>query len=392
MNPETFVCQLTPQIPSGIATLAIRGPKATEIITSMFQFPVPSGKRQQLAEMRVYYATWSAASDSTGEEQVVICRSSELQVEVHCHGGKAICEALLQAMVDRGANRISAQDWPSDLAADLCVQAERALQEAPTDLAASVLLDQFNGALDGVLEKLVSSLEGAAASHSAADQEPILREIDLLLAAGEFGQHLCRGWRIVLAGPPNVGKSSLINALVGQEKLIVHDQPGTTRDWTESGAVIGGWPVQLTDTAGIRQSEDEIETAGVNKAKELVHSSDLLVLVVDATQGWQPIHDELASVDVRRLVCWNKMDQAQMEAIAGGRDLPTTLASCVGQPGIQEVLSSIEEQLFADAPSPGNAVPFNAEQLSGLALARTLVESGDYWKARDCIVGLRGQG
>ena len=392
MNPETFVCQLTPQIPAGIATLAIRGQNAIEIITSMFQFPVPSGKRQQLAKMRVYYATWSAASDATGQEQVVICRSSESQVEVHCHGGKAICEALLQAMVDGGAERISAQEWPSDFTARPSVQAEKALQEAPTDLAASVLLDQFNGALDGALEKLAASLEGSAASGSAADQEPTLQEIDSLLAAGEFGQHLCRGWRIVLAGPPNVGKSSLINALVGQEKLIVHDQPGTTRDWTESGAVIGGWPVQLTDTAGIRISEDEIETAGVNKAKELVHSSDLLVIVVDATQGWQPIHDELASVDVRRLICWNKMDQAQVESISTDKDLPLTSASCVGQPGIKELLGSIEEQLFADAPSPGNAVPFNTEQLAGLALARSFVESGNYSKAKDCIAGMRGQG
>ena len=392
MNPETLVCQLTPQIPAGIATLAIRGPRAIEIITSMFQFPVPGGKRQQLAEMRVYYATWSAASDSTGEEQVVICRSSELQVEVHCHGGKAICEALLQEMVDRGAKRISAQEWPSDLVGSPSVQAERALQEAPTDLAASVLLDQLNGVLGAALEGLEELLKSAAVAQSAADQEPILREIDSLIAAGEFGQHLCRGWRIVLAGPPNVGKSSLINALVGQEKLIVHDQPGTTRDWTESGAVIGGWPVQLTDTAGIRQSEDEIETAGVNKAKELVHSSDLLVLVVDATQGWQPIHDELASVDVRRLVCWNKMDKARMEPIAGDGRLPSTLASCVGQPGIQELLRSIEEQLFTNAPSPGNAVPFCAEQLSGLALARSFVESGHHSKASDCIAVIRGHG
>ncbi len=392
MNPETFVCQLTPQIPAAIATLAIRGRKAIEIITSMFQFPVPGGKRQQLAEMRVYYATWSAASDSTGEEQVVICRSSEWQVEVHCHGGKAICEALLQEMVDRGAKRISAQEWPSDLVGSPSVQAERALQKAPTDLAASVLLDQLNGALGAALEGLEELLKSAAVAKSTADQEPILREIDSLIATGEFGQHLCRGWRIVLAGPPNVGKSSLINALVGQEKLIVHDQPGTTRDWTESGAVIGGWPVQLTDTAGIRQSEDEIETAGVNKAKELVHSSDLLVLVVDATQGWQPIHDELASVDVRRLVCWNKMDEARMEPIASDGRLPSTLASCVGQPGIQELLRSIEEQLFADAPSPGNAVPFCAEQVSGLALARTFVERGHHSKASDCIAVIRGQG
>lgn len=392
MNPETFVCQLTPQIPAGIATLGIRGPKAIEIITSLFQFPVPSGKRQQLAKMRVYYATWSAASDSTGAEQVVICRSSELQVEVHCHGGKAICEALLQAMVDGGAKRISAQDWPSDLAGSPRVQAERALQEAPTDLAASVLLDQLNGALCAALEGLEESLKSASVAQPTADQEPILREVDSLLAAGEFGQHLCRGWRIVLAGPPNVGKSSLINALVGQEKLIVHDQPGTTRDWTESGAVIGGWPVQLTDTAGIRRSEDEIETAGVIKAKELVHSSDLLVLVVDATQGWQPIHDELASVDVRRLICWNKMDRAQVEPKSTDRGLPSTLASCVGQPGIRELLISIEQQLFADAPSPGSAVPFNAEQMSGLALVRTFAERGDYSKARDCIAGLRGQG
>ena len=115
-----------------------------------------------------------------------------------------------------------------------------------------------------------------------------LEQLKGLLRFGDLGLHLTTPWRVVLTGPPNVGKSSLINALVGRERAIGSAQPGTTRDVVTAVTAVGGWPIELADTAGVRQVVDPLEREGVNRAKRSREHADLVVMVADATQNAPP--------------------------------------------------------------------------------------------------------
>ena len=107
------------------------------------------------------------------------------------------------------------------------------------------------------------------------------QQIAILLARADLGRHLVRPWSVVLAGPVNVGKSSLINALAGYGRSIVHHAPGTTRDAVTAATAIDGWPVELCDTAGLRPAATPVERAGIERAQERLAQADLAVLVFD---------------------------------------------------------------------------------------------------------------
>jgi small GTP-binding protein len=162
----------------------------------------------------------------------------------------------------------------------------------------------MNGSLRGEIEQVISLLEA-----NPTDVRPAREALRHLISTYDFGQHLVTGWRIVLAGPPNVGKSSLINAIAGQSRSIVHAMAGTTRDWVEAETAIDGWPVTLTDTAGIRESAEAVEREGINRALERIQAADLLIIVVDASIGWTSTHEEIAAAATApKLICVNKFD------------------------------------------------------------------------------------
>src|SRR5262249_26206167 len=132
--------------------------------------------------------------------------------------------------------------------------------------------------------------------------------LDKLLALAPVGLHLAQPWRLVVAGPPNVGKSSLVNALVGFERAIVFDQPGTTRDVVTALTAFSGLPVELCDTAGLRNTDDSLEAAGVARAQEQAAAADLVLLVLDVSQPWMADQRELVDTWPRAIVVLNKAD------------------------------------------------------------------------------------
>jgi tRNA modification GTPase len=206
--------------------------------------------------------------------------------------------------------------------------------------------------------------------------------IDQLLAHASLGLHLTRPWKVVLAGAPNAGKSSLVNALVGYERSIVYAQPGTTRDAVGVETAVAGWPVRLVDTAGLRESTDPVERAGVAIARRQIAQADLTILVYDAadprsiaasvTAAGATGDGQAADADPSlrlsdALLVANKIDlvaKGQRDALAG---LPT---SALAGDGIAGLLRAIGRRLVPAPPDRGAAVPFTTEQVDALRCAR----------------------
>ncbi|MBC8876190.1 MAG: 50S ribosome-binding GTPase [Planctomycetes bacterium] len=171
----------------------------------------------------------------------------------------------------------------------IAAEARIALAAARTERTAAILLAQYRGALEAELTAIVALLENEE-TDAAADR---LRRLERY---ADFGKHLTTPWRVVLTGHANVGKSSLINAILGYERSIVFEQPGTTRDVVTATTAIDGWPVELADTAGLREGGDAVESAGVRLARERLAAADVVVAVFDRTHRWCPVSAGLCQV------------------------------------------------------------------------------------------------
>ncbi len=388
---QTLVARLTADVPAAIATLAIRGPQACEIIGSLAKL-----SSAQLELGRIYYGTWQlelAPPNATPEptvsaaEQVVVCRTEFDLVEVHCHGGAAVCQALLRELQQAGCKLLSHAEFPSEVQCPLARAAQQDLLLTTTDRAAAMLLDQMQGALRRAIENI-------ATVFASGDLTAVDDRITELLHWSDLGLHLAHPWKVVLAGPPNVGKSSLMNALVGTRRAIVHHEPGTTRDWIEAAGAIDGLPVLFTDTAGVRPAEDEIEQAGVQRSQERLQRSDLGILVVDAQQGWTQVHEQLLKLaPPRPLIVWNKVDLVKQasERVATGQaiipvGIPIIRCSAIEPGGVADLLGAISQRLVPVYPAPSVAVLFRRDHVERLVECRQLLREGELMQSQQVIV------
>jgi tRNA modification GTPase len=259
--------------------------------------------------------------------------------------------------------------------------------------AASILLDQWASALAGE----VSQIDLLLSSNHANDA---VRRLETVLQRSDVGLHLTTPWRVVLAGRPNVGKSSLINALLGYERSIVFNQPGTTRDVVTAAAALEGWPVELTDTAGLRaldeaNSADALEAAGMAKAREQFAAADLLVLVFDATQPWRPEEEGLVQRWPSAVRVLSKCDvtgspagQRFVAEAGSGTASPFLRTSAITGEGIESLGRHIAAWLVPEVPPAGAPVPFTTRQVDLLTGAVAAAKSGQVAEARTLLVRL----
>ncbi|MCE5269073.1 MAG: 50S ribosome-binding GTPase [Planctomycetaceae bacterium] len=243
------------------------------------------------------------------------------------------------------------------------------MADARTERTAAILLDQFDGALRRAIDDIHRTL-------ARREFLPARQKIDALLSRSSLGQHLVRAWRVVLAGRPNVGKSSLMNALAGHQRSIVHHEPGTTRDAVTLDTAIDGWPVQLCDTAGLRQANDDLESAGIELARQRLAKADLIVLVCDQSVPWSAADQTLLDQWPGALVVYNKCDLAVGTAATCGINYPPSglQVSALRGDGIEPLLEAIARRLVPDSPPPGAAVPFMPEQAAEIRAMRELSE------------------
>ncbi len=380
-SPPTYVVELTPPGRAAVAVVLVAGPNAIRAVNHYFK--AHSGR--SIVEVpfgRIVVGRWGGP---TGEE-LVVCRHSEEEIEIHCHGGIAAVRAVIEALVAHGCQMLTWQDWLQRPRSRVCPKLESAsaaadattwaahiaLASATTARTAAILLDQLNGALS-------MSIHAALESIAAVDWQHAAKLIDELLQRREVGLHLTSPWRVVFAGAPNVGKSSLINALAGYERAIVAPTPGTTRDVVTLTTAIDGWPVELADTAGLRTTCDELEAAGVQLAEGALAGADLAVIVEDATDLRRDEDRELPRLPSRVIRVRNKIDLVlNASAAAGVADDRThgflVNTSALTGEGIAELAATIGESLVPNPPALGDAVPFTAQQVEALAVARSAIK------------------
>lgn len=356
---QPHVVELTPPGRGAIASLLVEGPGALAAVGSCCR--TQSGDRPRLQpgdRLRLVRFGPEPA------EQVVLHAAAADRVELHCHGGRAVVGRIVELLSAQGCAAIDWRQWIDRHTPDpIVAQARQALAGAATLRTASILLDQCQGALGAALD--------AAAADLAAGRKPeAIAALETLARRAALGRHLVRPWRVVLAGPPNAGKSTLINALLGYARAIVHATPGTTRDLVTATTAIDGWPVELVDTAGLRQADEPLEQAGIAMAERELAASDLVVLVFDRSQAPTKAHAALAARYPKALMVQNKADLPP----AGMPSAGIALSAASGQ-GVDQLTAAIGRALVPDPAPAGAAVPFTEEQADRvetlLAQART---------------------
>ena len=246
------VIQLTPPGRGAIATLLVEGPRAVDVVEQEFR---PAGSRT-LRAPEADRPIYGRFGPPPGEE--VVCAPQGRR-----GGGNPLprrqrgAERIVELLAARSCTTLGWREWIAQQEPDpLAAAARIALADARTRRTAAILLDQYAGALRRAIDEIRATW--IATIWPRAEQG-----ISALLRRAQFGRHLIEPWRVVVAGAPNVGKSSLVNALLGYSRAIVHPTPGTTRDLVTAPTVIDGWPVQLIDTAGLRATEDPLEQSGI---------------------------------------------------------------------------------------------------------------------------------
>jgi tRNA modification GTPase len=307
----------------------------------------------------------------------VVCRRNDDHVEVHCHGGDAAVRAIVESLVALGCEELDWRAWTRQTIEDpIVAEARIALADAPTDRTAAILWDQHNGALRRGLDAIVAAIDGGD-FRVASDQ------VAAILAQAPVGRHLIEPWRVVLTGRPNVGKSSLINALVGYPRAIVHSTPGTTRDAVTTQTAIDGWPVELSDTAGLRESSDPIEAAGIRMAEQRLAGADLVVLVLDASIARTSDDDKLLAAWPTALVVYNKIDLVERARLGERGDGIATNA--VGGQGIADLAAAVGRRLVPSPPAPGQAVAFCDNHFRALREVEQALGRGQSAAARQML-------
>ncbi len=350
------IVQLTPSGRGAVATLLVEGHGSLDAIGALFR--PKSG--QALTATAIDRPLFGRFGAEPGEEVVVRCRGEE-SLEIHCHGGRAAVARIEDELAQGGGQIVSWQEWTDTHHVDpITAAAHRALAEARTERTAAILLDQYQGALRRAFDEIEQALGDGDTTR--AD-----RLIDTLLGRASLGQHLIRPWKVVLAGRPNVGKSSLINALVGYSRAIVHRTPGTTRDVVTATTAMDGWPVELSDTAGLRTVDQSVERAGVRLARRQLAEADLAILIFDASEAWGESDQSMLDAWPESFVVHNKCD---LRCAAGGPTSGLATSATTGQ-GIERLVAAISERLVPESPRSDAAIPFTTEQIEQLAAWRS---------------------
>jgi tRNA modification GTPase len=391
-TPDARAAVITPPGEGGIGIIALAGRDAVNVLDSVFD----GTKRPAGALEPGAVAHGTVRRDGAILDEVIVARVEEpggpaagACFEVNCHGGVVAVRSVLRCLEEAGARVVGPSEFaPRPLSgagplsrAALRARALASLPRARTRLGAAMLLRQAAGALSDELEG-VSELLRAGEAHEAAAR------LDALLPAADLAQALLGPPRVALLGPPNVGKSTLLNALLEHERVIVHHEPGTTRDVVAETVSIRGVPFELMDSAGIRAALDEVERAAVERAAALAESCDVALVLFDAREGAGSAAD-LAGRNrprARRILVGNKTDLlAGPPADPDAGEVVMISAKTGANLGELEAALLRPYEAAMQSVAEGAAAPFDPECVQALAAVTEALERRGSLKALEVL-------
>jgi len=403
-SQDTIVAIATAPGEGGIGIVRLSGAGAEQLLKEYF---IAAGSEALLASHRLYYGHFRhAAGELIDEVMAVIMRAprsytKEDVVEVHCHGGSVVLRRIVDLFIDGGARL--ARPGEFTLRAFLNGRIDLARAEAVIDVirsrseaACRVALGQMEGRLSrqiygfrdnisDLLAEVEAGIDFPEEELPLADRQRLIttssnieQQMEVLLQSFESGRLLRDGLSILIFGKPNVGKSSLMNTLLGEARTIVSDIPGTTRDTVEENLVLKGMPLRLIDTAGVRQTIDPVEVQGVQRAQAKVAGVDLVLLVVD---GSQPLDEDdrkalQACNPARTLLVLNKQDLGTSSLPVGFAALPAVSISARNAEGVDTLLDRVVNFFSRDSGSEGRETTLISDRRhrEALLLARNSLE------------------
>ena len=334
---DTIAAISTPRGEGGIGIIRISGDKSFEILDKIFNTKNPN---RDLGFYKFNYGFIHDNGKIVDEVMAVRMKAPKTYtcedvVEINCHGGHLISEKVLELVLKNGARHAEQGEFTKRAfmngRIDLS-QAEAVMDiiQGKTEKSISLSLEQLRGDLRDKIENFKKALLDVTAhvnvvldypeegiddplpSNLRENLENVYAEADRLISSYDKGKKIKEGIKTVIAGKPNVGKSTLLNSLLKEERAIVTHIPGTTRDVIEEIINIKGIPLVLTDTAGIRKTEDIVENIGVEKSKKFIENADLVLLVLDASRELESedrdVIEEIQNNNKKTIVLLNKID------------------------------------------------------------------------------------
>ena len=352
---ETIAAISTAMSDSGIGIVRISGPDAFEIADRIYK-----GKKTLSSQPShtVHYG-WIKDGENTIDEVLVMLMrgphsyTGEDTVEIDCHGGVFVVRKILETVLKNGARAAEPGEFT-----------KRAFLNGRMDLSqAEAVIDVIHSKNEYALKNSVSQLKGSVQRKISAISldgygdtlvekvEELLKELKKLIDTADNGRMMQEGIRTVIVGKPNAGKSSLLNALVGEERAIVTEIEGTTRDILEEHIQLNGVSLNIMDTAGIRKTEDVVEKIGVDRAKNQAEDADLIIFVVDSSRNLDENDFEIMEMiqDKNVIVLLNKSDletKVTKEMIQEHLDKPMIEISAKEEEGIYELEQTVKEMFF----------------------------------------------
>ncbi|MEM1368134.1 MAG: tRNA uridine-5-carboxymethylaminomethyl(34) synthesis GTPase MnmE [Cyanobacteria bacterium P01_H01_bin.15] len=405
ISADTIAAIATAAIPQqgSVSIVRLSGPQAVKIARDLFQAP---GNQDWSSHRILYGHIVDQSTQQAVDEALLVLMlaprsyTREDVVEFHCHGGVMAVQSVLQLCITAGARL--AQPGEFTLRAFINGRIDLSQAESVKDLVSAQSAQASAIALAGLQGKLAQPIrtlrqtcldilaEIEARIDFADDLPPldesaianqltaVSQEVEKILSTRDRGALLRSGVKVAIVGRPNVGKSSLLNAWSRQDRAIVTDIPGTTRDVVESQLVVEGIPVQVIDTAGIRDTEDLVESIGVERSRKAAAAADLVILTINAAEGWttgdQVIYDSIC--DRKVLLVINKTDlvaHPQIDYPAEIKQVVETVAA-EGR-GIDELEFAITKQVQTGSLVANDLeIALNQRQADVLTRAHTALQ------------------